>query len=367
MHYKERLFARRLHRLRKQLKVQGLDAVHLSQQKNVSWLIGGRSHVNTASEQACSQWIISEDECVFISNNIEHVRLMEEEIGLQNSQFITDALIWPWQSPEKLAELTTARLKLYRSVQKDEEAESWMLYLRTVFEDEDIPILKEMGSLTSEALEQTAFAIRPGDTEYQIAGKLAQECWERGLEPIVNLIAVDERILKRRHPLPTNKRLEQTAMLVVCTRRDGCIISATRMVQFGPLTSEQQRKLTAVTNIDAHMIQASKPGVRGSELYSILKRQYEKNGFPDEFSYHHQGGLTGFATRERLAVEKADWQVVAGQMLAWNPSISGVKSEDTILVREEGNLILTPILQFPEVQTSSGINRPGILLRTKML
>jgi Xaa-Pro aminopeptidase len=362
MQKKER-FARRLQRLRQQLQKHKLDAVHFTQQKNISWLTGGRSHVNTASEPACSQWIISAEECVMISNNIEQARLLEEEIGFRDAKLITDVEVWPWHDPTKLAELTSARLRGYRSVQNDAQAEPWLLHLRTVFEEQDIPLLKEAGRHTSEALEQTAMKLRRGNTEYEIAGLLAAECWARGLEPIVNLIAVDERVLARRHPLPTNKRLEQTAMLVVCARRDGYIISATRMVHFGALSAEQEQKFTAVTNIDAHIIGASRPGRSGGELYEILRKQYEHNGYPDEFAHHHQGGLTGYVTRERLAVKHADWKVTAGQMLAWNPSIAGVKSEDTILVREGGNIVLTPVLEFPEVTTEDKLTRPGILLR----
>ena len=32
-----------------------------------------------------------------------------------------------------------------------------------------------------------------------------------------------------------------------------------------------------------------------------------------------------------------------GQVFAWNPSITGVKSEDTILIRENGNEVLASL------------------------
>ena len=45
--------------------------------------------------------------------------------------------------------------------------------------------------------------IKPGMSEYQIAANLGFEAQSRGVQAIVNLIAVDERIFMYRHPLPT--------------------------------------------------------------------------------------------------------------------------------------------------------------------
>lgn len=49
---------------------------------------------------------------------------------------------------------------------------------------------------------------------------------------------------------------------------------------------------------------------------------------------------------------------------AWNPSITGIKSEDTVLVGETGNEVLTAIKDWPTLPvTVSGqtLARPAIL------
>ena len=56
--------------------------------------------------------------------------------------------------------------------------------------------------------------------------------------------------------------------------------------------------------------------------------------------------------------------VVAGQVYAWNPSIAGAKSEDTILVGESGNEVLTTIEGWPTWEITvngQSIARPAIL------
>jgi len=53
-----------------------------------------------------------------------------------------------------------------------------------------------------------------------------------------------------------------------------------------------------------------------------------------------------------------------GQVFAWNPSITGVKSEDAVLIRNDGNEVLTSILDWLTVKVSldrQEIERPTIL------
>lgn len=59
-------------------------------------------------------------------------------------------------------------------------------------------------------------------------------------------------------------------------------------------------------------------------------------------------------------------RLAADQGLAWNPSVTGTKSEDTILVTEAGVEILTATGSWPTVpvKTDRGVLlRPDILIR----
>jgi Xaa-Pro dipeptidase len=76
-------------------------------------------------------------------------------------------------------------------------------------------------------------------------------------------------------------------------------------------------------------------------------RRIAVQGYADEWQRHHQGGPAGYEPREYVATPETLDPVGVGQVFAWNPSITGTKSEDTILVGEDGNEILTQIAGWP--------------------
>jgi antitoxin VapB len=93
-------------------------------------------------------------------------------------------------------------------------------------------------------------------------------------------------------------------------------------------------------------------------------RAYAETGFPDEWHLHHQGGPAGYEAREYIATPDSADVVSVGQAYAWNPSITGTKSEDTILVGEAGNEVLTAIENWPTLPVTvdgQEIARPAIL------
>jgi antitoxin VapB len=210
-------------------------------------------------------------------------------------------------------------------------------------------------------------ALQPGQTEHQIAARLASEAHSRGLHPTVNLIACDERVFTYRHPLPTNKTLERYAMLVLCGRRWGLVCSITRLVHFGALPDDLRQKADAVSKVDAAYIAATHPGVSLGEIFEHGINTYAEVGFPDEWRMHHQGGPVGYEPREFIATPDSSERVSSCQAYAWNPSITGTKSEDTIQVGEKENEILTAIPGWPVVEVKIGdqvIPRPAILVIT---
>jgi antitoxin VapB len=94
--------------------------------------------------------------------------------------------------------------------------------------------------------------------------------------------------------------------------------------------------------------------------------QYSAEGFPDEWTLHHQGGLTGYAGREVFATPGEGHRLERGQALAWNPSITRVKSEDTVVLGQDGVEVLTSTEGWPRVtvELPGGVAaRPGLLVR----
>ena len=125
-------------------------------------------------------------------------------------------------------------------------------------------------------------------------------------------------------------------MNVVCARKWGLIISCTRLVHFGAIPPELRRKHDAVVRVDAAFNLNTKINRPINEIFMAGLKEYADTGYADEWKLHHQGGPTGYAGRDFIGTRDEKRRVCPNQAFAWNPSITGTKSEDTILVTENG-------------------------------
>ena len=153
-------------------------------------------------------------------------------------------------------------------------------------------------------------------------------------------------------------------MVVVCAERDGLIVSITRFVYFGLLPQEFREKLFAVAKVDASFIINTRPAKRVADIFQDAIGTYEKVGYPGEWKLHHQGGAAGYESRDYIATPDSLQIVQPNQAFAWNPSVKGVKSEDTILVTEKGYEIITDDPDWPKVEVEYNgekISLPSIL------
>ncbi|MEA3335748.1 MAG: M24 family metallopeptidase [Chloroflexota bacterium] len=354
----------KLTRIQDLLNQRGLDALLLRRVSSFAWATcGAASYVNTATADGDSALLIKPTERYLITNNIEAPRLMDEEgVVAQGWQ----VLVTPWNEPSQVVEKLTEGLRLGADgpYPGAENLAADLARMRSLLTPEEGERMRRLGRLCADAMESAIRAVKPGQTEYEIAGILAGEAESRGVQAIVNLIATDERIFAFRHPLPSDKRLDRYAMLVLCGRRQGLVCSVTRLVHFGRLPDELRFKSEAVAHVDGVFITASQPGKTLAQVFDEGISAYAHNGFPDEWRLHHQGGLAGYEPRELVATASSLDRIAAGQAFAWNPSITGTKSEDTILVGEQSNEVVTPIADWPMITVDVAgqtIERPAIL------
>ncbi len=356
----------KLLRIRAVLDENALDALLVRRTDNFAWATcGAASHINLASTFGEAFLLITKADRYLVTNNIEAPRLEEEErLREQGWEF----RISPWHEEENAVAglIKDLGVGADSSFPGTVDLSPRLMSLRANLTPEEDDRFRKLGRGCAEAMNAAAWAVRPGMTELEIAAELAREAWCRGVEPTVNLIATDERIFRFRHPLPTEKHLECYAMLVLCGRRWGLVSSITRLVHFGRLPEALRHKMEAVTRVDAEMIAATCPVRTISDVLRTAQEIYAVVGFPDEWQLHHQGGLAGYAPREIIGTPGSTQEIRLGQAYAWNPSITGVKSEDTILVGAETNEIITEMQDWPTVNVQVGeqtIKRPAILER----
>jgi len=357
-------FSEKQKKIQALLAEKALDALLLKKVSSFAWATcGAASYVNTAAAEGVAALLITPTGRYVISNNIEATRLEQEE-GLKEQGW--EFRIGPWHEAEHhVTELSQGfRLGSDSPHNGALDLSAAVGQLRANLTLEEGERFRALGQLCAAAMDEAIRAVHPGQSEYEIAGLLAQAAESRGVRAIVNLIASDERIYAFRHPLPTGKNLGRYAMLVLCGRRWGLVCSLTRLVHFGPLPGELRRKAEATARIDATLIAATRPGRTLAEVFQQGVTAYGAAGFADEWRLHHQGGPAGYEPREIVVTPSSPEVVTAGQVYAWNPSITGVKSEDSVLIGEDGSETLTEIPGWPFLEVTvagQAIRRPAIL------
>ncbi len=350
--------SQKLGRARDFMAAHKLDALLLNRADNFAWLSdGASSYINLATDMGAASLLLTKDRQYVIADNIEAPRLQQEE-SLSDWEFV----VGPWHEGREplVKQVTKGALGADSAYPSAVDIAEQLAPLRFHLDAQEVERFARVGAATGHAVQRAARAVQAGMSEVQIAGLIADQAYANDVTPIVVLVATDERIFNFRHPLPTARKLERYAMLIVCGRRWGLVASATRLVYLGRISAEVRHKADACAAVDAAFIRATQPGATLGEVFHAGIQAYAAQGFPDEWRRHHQGGLAGYQPRERLGTPTATERIETNQAFAWNPSITGTKSEDTILLSNEGMQIITQVGDWPTVEVD-GVQRPDIL------
>jgi len=360
-------FAEKQRRINEFMDLGGYDAVLLSRSDNFAWFTcGGDVHVNTAQETGVGSLLIHRTGTTLITNNVERGRILEEELGALG--FTEDISLWAEDGLPEAVDRVAPNQKIAGDVVLPgiSACPEAIARLRWSLTSAEVDRYRSLGADVGAAIGEACMDIEPSMTEFEAAAALASEHYQRGITPIVVLVAADERLLKYRHPLPTMNEITRTVMLVVCGRRNGLIVSATRIVSFGRVSGELRKKHQAVVAVDAAFNAATRIGARIGDVFKTGLDAYAAQGYPEEWKLHHQGGPTGYAPRDYRATLQTDDLVLRNQAFAWNPSIAGTKSEDTVIATPDGLEILSASPAFPMLEASAEgltLRRSDILVR----
>ena len=323
-----------------------LDGVLLTLRSNFAWITCGRdNHIANNTPVGVASILATRDgKRICLANAIEAPRMKLEELAGKDIETI-EFPWWDGAAGERIIRDVIAGKTIatdcdafagapLRGLPAEFNALRWSLT------PSEITHYRDGGKRAATAMERACRALKPGITEHDAAGILDHEIHSAGLNPLVTLVSSDDRLPKFRHPIPTDHRIREHVMLVTCAEFAGLISCLTRFVRFGKPTDEQRKK-QAIANIDAAVNLATKPGRTLGEIFDDLRQAYAREGFDGEWKNHHQGGSCGYQPRDVVATPGSSVRVVENQAFAWNPSIVGAKSEDTVLVGEKGIEVLT--------------------------
>lgn len=363
----------KVERLRSLMAERGLGGILLGTLANYAWLSGGGSSlISAVSDRGVAALLVDEAGVHLISSNIEAARQAEEQLpGLEASS----VKVFHWfetSLPAFLGRLGMEAAEAGRPLGADVagpglvDLSAEIAALRRPFLPAEVERFRRLAADLSAVFEAAAGHIRPGLTEWEIAGALSGEAVARGAQVVGVLVGADERAFSRRHPFMAGKLLTRYALMGMVVQRGGLHAALSRSIHFGPLPEELRQRQEAVCSVFAALLGASRPGVRLGQALAAAQEAYAAAGYPGEWQHHHQGGVLGYQPREYVAVPGLTIEIVAPQGLAWNPTVQGTKCEETVLVGEDGPELLTHTPTWPVIPRRVGqrdVALAGILVR----
>jgi len=352
-------------RVRDFLRSRNLKGLLLKRQANFSWMTGGGLNlVGITTEFGATALLITEDSKYVLSNNIESPRMIDEE-RLEKQGFFVKTFPWyeDYEVPlvkELMGDSPFGSDVPFQNAMMVVEGVARLRYSLT---PEEIDRYRWLGEKASLALEKTLMKTKKGQTESEVVGSLCNELWKDRIDPVTLMSAADDRVFLFRHPIPTEKKIKKYLMVSVNARKWGLIVSLTRFVYFGKLPRALRKKYEANVFIDCTLMAHTHPGVPAREVLQKGIAAYREKEYPEDWKLHHQGGSIGYTGRDYRVNFKTPDLIQDHQAFTWNPSLTGTKSEDTILATSKGPEMITRPIRYPtlsmEVAGTSFV-RPAI-------
>jgi Xaa-Pro dipeptidase len=350
-------------RIVKMLNEEKLGGVLLSGQHNFYWFTGGKANgIDQSREQGAATIFIRRDGKRFLfANRIEMPRLLGEELSEDDFEPIEFGWEEDKVNPSFIAERALSLVEKDSKLGSDiaisgqvRVVEGLITRLRYQLTDAELERYRSLGRDAGAAIGDWIREIRPGISEQEIARQAINALGAYNIKGIVALVAADERLEKFRHPLPTDRLWNRVVMVVAGGRRNGLSVSLTRIVYAGTIPDELRHRTKATAHVNAQLWANTRSGTTGRELYNIASRAYSEVGFPGEEHLHHQGGACGYRSRDWLAHPGCEEIVNNRQAFAWNPSITGTKTEETCILLDNSIEVVTRSPNWPTIKVELG-------------
>lgn len=349
--------------IRAALDADKLDGVRLRGADWFAWATcGGSSVVLLSAEQGIAEVLVTRSGAWVLTDSIEAARLRAEEVP-------SELQIWsgPWNAPSERqafvdGQIGGGRLASDRPAVGEEPLPPELIAGKRRLLPTEIDRYRALGADAAAAMTEVLTTAQPEWTEVELAGAGARALWARGIHPALTLVGGERRLPLFRHATAGPEPLGSRAMLVFCGRRHGLYANLTRFVYFRQPTVEERRLIEQVAQVEATAWQASTPGATVGAVYDRIVEAYAGLGHPGTEAYHHQGGTTGYLSRELVALPGMSESIEPNTALAWNPSLPGAKIEDTAITGDRGLEVLTIDPTWPTVEVE-GRARPDLLVR----
>ncbi len=226
--------------------------------------------------------------------------------------------------------------------------------IRMIKDKEEIIKMKKAAQITTESLKDLFKTIEPGIRELDIASELAYTMRKKGAQKeSFDIIVVSGERSSLVHGKPSEKKIDQGELIIidVGANYQNYNSDITRTIIMGKEKKKQKDMYSIVLEAQEKALEFLKPGVKCKEVESIARDIIVKKGYGKYFS-HGLGHGVGLDIHEFPWVSFRDDTVLLPGMVVtiepgiYLPEVGGVRIEDSVLITEEGNEVLT---WFPKI------------------
>jgi|GEM_PF-1441918 len=323
----------------------------ISEFYNLCWLGIHRPHVLSLSENTVVKIEITQEDVFLVTNNIEAQRIYNEEMD-ENLHPFFNKKVYQWYEAEQ--DVYTYKPDAYL---KDKELEQEIKLHRMCMNASERQQSIELGLDMVAIIEATLKYIKSGKTEREISSWMHKLCVEKGIDVGLAICADWKRVLDYRHPIATDTPIEDMCMLALTVRRHGIYSCMSRMVALKVPDEALLKKRDAVLAVDAACQAYTQSGANVRNVFCKIQEEYQKQGLEGEWKNHHQGGITGYKSREEKICGTSDIDIQEHMLFAYNPSVAGYKTEDTFFIDKGKKIVTTYSEKLPLIEIEFEGNR----------
>lgn len=226
--------------------------------------------------------------------------------------------------------------------------------VRAIKTEGEIVRLKRAANATEEAILHTFRTARVGETEKQLADRMAAQVRRLGAEGTYGLVlAIGENMLHV-HNRPGTSELKRGDLMRVDFggKFDGYASDIVRMAVVGTPTEQQRRMYGVLRNVHRRTIEKMHPGVPARDLFAFCQRAFAEAGI--DFALPHIGHGFSLGGHERPEIQPFEEMCLEPNMtICIEPLIKDEKAayhiEDLVLVTENEPILLSDMTSTEEL------------------
>lgn len=223
--------------------------------------------------------------------------------------------------------------------------------IRSVKEQKEIDIIQAAQSISEKAFTKMIDKIRPGVSERDLSVELEYQMLLLGASRIAfpNIVASGKRSALP-HGRATDKLIEDGDFITFDfgAYYEGYCADMTRTVVVGHYSEKQKKIYDIVLEAQLTAINYAKAGVTGKELDGVARDLIAQAGYGDYFG-HGLGHGIGKVVHEAPSANQTSQDILQpNQIISIEPGIyipewGGVRIEDLIVIKEDGNINLNKL------------------------